>query len=162
VHCGHAGDSLREQAAYRKWIDRFAEGVPDNPVIVFLEQDALITTPCLTSRGLRARLAELRYAAQTLDALPHTVLYIDGGAADALPPARTASLLRRAGLNHVNGFFLNATHWQRSPLQPRSTRTRYPSHYQHQFPTRRRIHVDRRRREIGRPVRDEQTPDRRL
>ena len=43
--------------------------------------------------------------------LPRTVVYLDAGAADALPVTRAAQLLREAGVAHAQGFFLNATHF---------------------------------------------------
>jgi endoglucanase len=111
-HCGnHSGDSPGEQRAYRRWVDAFARAVNLFPAVIFYEFDSLITTPCLNSRGLRIRLAELRYGIRTLARLPHAVVYLDGGAADALPYRRTAQLLNRVGLRPIQGFFLNSTHF---------------------------------------------------
>jgi endoglucanase len=111
-HCGnHSGDSPREQLAYRRWVDDFARAVNLFPVVIFYEFDSIITTPCLNEHGLRIRLSELRYGVRKLATLPHAVVYLDAGAADALPYRRTAALLNRVGLGSIRGFFLNSTHF---------------------------------------------------
>src|SRR6202011_4694503 len=42
---------------------------------------------------------------------PRVVVYLDAGAADALPAATMARMLRQAGVSKIQGFFLNATHF---------------------------------------------------
>ncbi len=118
VRCGGYGDSRAEKASYRGWLSHFAQGVGGHPAIIFLEQDALITAPCLSRRGVATRMAELRYATSLLGRLPHAVTYLDAGAADAVSPGRTVRLLRAAGVANVRGFFLNSTHfdWTRREL----------------------------------------------
>jgi endoglucanase len=111
VHCGGHGDSRGERLAYRRWIDAFARAVGPYRSVIFLEPDALISVGCLSGAGLRTRLGELRYAGAQLAALPHGVVYVDAGAADALAYRRAAHLLRAAGVARLNGFFLNATHF---------------------------------------------------
>jgi endoglucanase len=55
---------------------------------------------------------ELRDAINVLRArCRHLVIYLDGGAADALSPGHTARLLREAGVAKIQGFFLNSTHF---------------------------------------------------
>ena len=79
---------------------------------MFLEEDSIITTPGLNAHGLATRMAELSYAIDTLTAhCPHLVIYLDAGAADALPAHRAARLLIRAGIAKIQGFFLNSTHF---------------------------------------------------
>jgi endoglucanase len=109
--CGHAGDSSGEQNAYRSWIRGLAKGIGRQPMVLFYEFDALITVGCLSHNGLNARIGELQYGLKTLQALPHTVIYIDAGAADALSYKSTAKLLNRVGIGGIGGFFLNATHY---------------------------------------------------
>lgn len=111
IRCGGYGDSRAETAAYKRWIDAFASAIGDHRLVVFLEPDALITTPCLSTAGLRTRIAELRYAIAKLAALRNTVAYVDAGAADALSYQRTAHLLNLVGVQRIQGFFLNATHF---------------------------------------------------
>lgn len=111
-HCGHYTPPPSVVASYHRFIDQFASGVGSYRAVLFLEMDSLITTPCLTSRGLAIRLAELHYAVDTLTRdCPHLVIYMDAGAADALPARLAARLLRRAGVSEAQGFFLNSTHF---------------------------------------------------
>ncbi|MGZ4173952.1 MAG: glycoside hydrolase family 6 protein [Solirubrobacteraceae bacterium] len=108
--CGHAGDSPAAEASYRGWIQSFARGLSSYRAVIYLEMDSLITEGCLSGSGLRTRMRELNYAIDRLSALPRTVVYLDAGAADALPAYRTAHLLRLAGVQKIQGFFLNSTH----------------------------------------------------
>jgi endoglucanase len=108
--CGQTGDSPAEEAAYDGWMSSFARGISSYRVVIFLEMDSLITEGCLSGGGLRTRMRELNHAIDRLSALPRTVVYLDAGAADALPATRTAHLLRLAGVRKVQGFFLNSTH----------------------------------------------------
>ncbi len=109
--CGHYADSPARRAAWQRWIQDFATGIGDYRAIVFLEEDSLITVGCLSHHGLAVRMAELKYAVSVLSKLPRAVVYLDAGAADALPAAKAERLLREAGVAHAQGFFLNATHF---------------------------------------------------
>jgi endoglucanase len=108
--CGHYSDSPARQAAYHEWIEHLAGGIGDYRAILFLEVDSLITTGCLSHHGLEVRLAELHDAINVLSRVPRLVVYLDAGAADALPAAKAARLLRESGVSEIQGFFLNATH----------------------------------------------------
>lgn len=109
--CHHFSDPPGRAAEYGRWIRSLASGIRYRRAVVFLEMDSLITTGCLSRTGLRVRMGELKDAAGVLGSLPRTVVYLDAGAADALTARRTASLLRRAGVAQVQGFFLNSTHF---------------------------------------------------
>jgi endoglucanase len=111
-HCGYWTPSAGDVAAYHDFITRFAHGVGRYRAVLFLEMDALITSPCLSPQGLAIRMGELRDAINILDATcPHLVIYLDAGAADAVGAGWTAHLLRMAGVARIQGFFLNATHF---------------------------------------------------
>jgi endoglucanase len=110
-HCGHYSDPPWRQAAYHRWIESLASGIGDYRVIVFLEMDSLITVGCLSHHGLAVRLHELHDAINILSQLPRAVIYLDAGAADAVPAKKTASMLRRAGVSEIQGFFVNSTHF---------------------------------------------------
>jgi endoglucanase len=110
--CTHTSDTPGEAAAFRHWIATFAYGIGRRRAVVFLEEDALITIGCLSHAGLAVRMSELDYATRIMGDLPHTVTYLDAGSADGDPsPGRMASLLRRAAIRHIRGFFLNASHF---------------------------------------------------
>lgn len=111
-HCGNWTPTSADQADYRYFIKRFAQGIGSARAVLFLEMDSLITAGCLTPRGVDIRLAELRLAINTLTAsCPHLVVYLDAGAADAVAAPHMASLLRRAGVAKIQGFLLNSTHF---------------------------------------------------
>ncbi len=111
-HCGNWADPSSDQLAYHNFIEGFGHGIGSYRAVLFLEMDALITSPCLTADGVAIRMHELSDAIDILTAdCPHLVIYLDGGAADALPARRTASLLLRAGVRQIQGFFLNSTHF---------------------------------------------------
>ena len=110
--CGHASDSRADVASYKGFIDGFSKGIGSYRAVVFLEIDSIITMPCLSRHGEAVREQELRYAINTLTAnCPHLVIYLDAGAADALSPRHAARFLRRSGVAKIQGFFLNATHF---------------------------------------------------
>ena len=111
-HCGHWADTAADQASYHRFVKSFARGIGRSRAVLFLEMDALITTPCLSPGGVTIRMKELHGAIDLLTAkCPHLVIYLDGGAADALSAPHTARLLRRAGVGQIQGFFLNSTHF---------------------------------------------------
>jgi endoglucanase len=111
-HCGNWSDPPSAQAAYHRWIASFASGIGAYRAVLFLEMDSIITTGCLSGQGLRVRLHELHDAISTLAAnCPRLVVYLDAGAADAVPAPRVAHLLRLAGVAQIQGFFLNSTHF---------------------------------------------------
>jgi endoglucanase len=111
-HCGHWSDRPSDVASYQNFINGFAAGIGSYRAVLFLEMDSLITMPCLTRHGQAVREAELRYAINTLSAnCPHLVVYLDAGAADALHPRDAARFLRASGVAKIEGFFLNATHF---------------------------------------------------
>ena len=111
-HCGHWADPPADVASYQNFINGFAAGIGSYRAVLFLEMDSLITMPCLTRHGQAVREAELRYAINTLTAQdPHLVIYLDAGAADALHARDAARFLRASGVAKIEGFFLNATHF---------------------------------------------------
>jgi endoglucanase len=113
VH-GHCGLTATPGFANRfhRWIDLLARGIGNFRVVMFFEIDSLITTGCLNREQRHIRLVdELKWAIDRLEQLPHTVVYVDGGAADAQPWRTMARQLRQAGVRDAQGFFLNATHF---------------------------------------------------
>jgi endoglucanase len=109
-HCGYTATPAMA-AGYDTFIRQLAAGIGNFHVVLFLELDSLITAPCLNRAQLAIREAELRHAVSVLEADPHILVYLDGGAADASPPGPQARLLRDSGVGHAQGFFLNSTHF---------------------------------------------------
>jgi endoglucanase len=115
VHAPCAGDTSSQAfiRRYTRWMQGVARGIGNFHVVMFLELDSLITTQCMAHQPgkLADRLTEVRDAIAILEADPHVAVYVDGGAADAISSQRTVSLLRRAGVEDAQGFFLNSTHF---------------------------------------------------
>ncbi|HEY3728388.1 MAG TPA: glycoside hydrolase family 6 protein [Solirubrobacteraceae bacterium] len=116
--CGFTATPAMQQR-YDSFISQVAQGIGNTHVVFFLELDSLITAPCLNHAQLAIREAELRYAVAALEADPHVVVYLDGGAADAATAQRQAGYLRASGVGQAQGFFLNSTHfdWTTSELR---------------------------------------------
>ena len=110
--CGRASDSRADVSGYKGYIDGFSKGIGSYRAVLFLEMDSIITMGCLSHHGQAIREQELQYAINTLTAnCPHLVIYLDAGAADALSARQAARFLRRSGVAQIQGFFLNATHF---------------------------------------------------
>jgi endoglucanase len=110
--CGHASDSPADAASYHDFITGFAQGIGSYRAVLFLEMDSIITMPCLSGHGKALREHELRDAINILSAnCPHLIIYLDAGAADALSARDAARYLRASGVAGIEGFFLNATHF---------------------------------------------------
>ncbi len=111
VHgCAYTATPAMEKR-YDDFIRQVAAGIGNYHAVFFLELDSLITAGCLTRHQLAIREAELRYAVSVLEADPHVLVYLDGGAADAVPAAEQARRLRGSGVAQAQGFFLNSTHF---------------------------------------------------
>lgn len=108
---GYDAGGSRDAAQYKRWIEGFASGLGSHRAVIFLEQDAIITSGCLSGRALHARMTLLRYAIRRLARLPRAAVYLDAGAADALSVGRTVHLLKLAGVGGAQGFVLNSTHF---------------------------------------------------
>jgi endoglucanase len=101
--------SPRQQASYKTWIDNFAAGIGSSRVALILQPD-LPFASCAPGGSLLP-LQMVAYAARVFSALPHTTVYIDGGARDWEPVSKAIWLLRNAGVAYTRGFALNNTHY---------------------------------------------------
>jgi len=98
-----------QQAAYRQWIQAFAAGIGASRVALILQPD-LPFALCAPHHS-KVALSLVAEAAQVFDALPHTTVYIDAGAADWPTVRQDVDLLKAAGVAGTRGFALNATHY---------------------------------------------------
>jgi endoglucanase len=115
----YAAGGDAEDARTREWYDRFAQGVGNARVVIGFEPDSLGTLECLARHRRRARLDVLRYGVERLSQLPNATIYLEAGASDWEPAARTARQLRYIGIERVRGFMLNVTHhdWTRANIR---------------------------------------------
>jgi endoglucanase len=108
---GYKGGGRKEDKRTRRWYRGFARGVGNRRVVIAFEPDSLGTVDCLVPSRRRARIKLLRYGIDVLSALPNATIYIEAGASDWEPAAKTAKQLRRVGVSKVRGFMLNVTHY---------------------------------------------------
>lgn len=102
----------REQRQYKAWIDNFAAAVGNRThAAIILQPDGPLALKAPHGSHLPSRL--IAYAAARFGRLANTATYIDAGASDwpAGRPDIAATILQRAGVDHVRGFALNATHY---------------------------------------------------
>jgi endoglucanase len=78
--------------------------------VIGFEPDSLGTVDCLAASRRKARLDTLRYGIDVFSQLPNATTYIEAGASDWEPAAKTAKQLRYIGVAKVRGFMLNVTH----------------------------------------------------
>lgn len=102
--------SASAQATFKRQVDEFASGVANYPTVIFIEEDAVDTSGCLTKRGLAVRKQLLNYEVGVISKIPHAVAYLDGGTSDGNSVKLAAQILNAAGIGRIRGFFLNATH----------------------------------------------------
>ncbi|MEU6540211.1 glycoside hydrolase family 6 protein [Streptomyces sp. NPDC047000] len=114
-------------AAYRQWIDAFADGIGGSGAVVVVEPDGLALLPqdCgattdPTGELTAARIADLQYAVKTLKAGPRTAVYLDAGNVQWHAVGEIARRLLDAGVRYGDGFALNV-----SNQHPTDHSTRY-------------------------------------
>ncbi len=96
-----------DQGSYRAWINQFAAGIGRARTAVILQPDL----PFALCAPSPAPLQLVAAAARRLNALPHTTVYINVGAAGWASVPQAPSLLERAGIRHARGFALNVTQY---------------------------------------------------
>jgi len=116
--CPSLSEIQNNQSTFHRQVDEMAEGIDDRPALFFLEIDAVGTSTCLDSSELAAWEADLRFEIEALTALPHTVVYVEGGAADEDSPRYIAHVLsgvcvvnKRFVCQGLRGFYVNGTHF---------------------------------------------------
>jgi len=96
---------------FRRQVNEMAEATDRRPAVFLLELDALGSSGCMAANGaLPTWEAALRYEVNTMGALPHTVVYVEGGYSDSNSVDYTARALNAIGIDHIRGFFTNDTH----------------------------------------------------
>jgi endoglucanase len=99
--------------AYRRWIGGVADGIGNRRAVVILEPDGLpMLTKCLTATRQRERVEMVRFAVETLMALPGVAVYIDAGHSKWVSPEEIAPRLKAAGIDRADGFALNVSNYQ--------------------------------------------------
>ena len=108
---GYTGGGPAEDARTRAWYDDLAAAIGNDRVVIAFEPDSLGTIDCLARSSRDDRLRLLRYGVTALSKLPNATIYLEAGASDWEAASRTAKQLRAIGIAKVQGFLLNATHY---------------------------------------------------
>ena len=109
-HKRYTAGGPAEDARTMRWYDKFAAGIGDARVVIGFEPDSLGTVDCLARSRRKARLDTLRYGVDVFSKLPNATVYLEAGASDWEPAAKTAKKLNYIGVAKVRGFMLNVTH----------------------------------------------------
>lgn len=111
--CSSTAQIDADAPRFRAQIAAMARAIGRQPVALFLELDAVGSSDCMAQKGsLPAWESLIRDEALTLEALPHTAVYIEGGYSDSGSAGYAADLLNHMGIRQVQGFFTNDTHLQ--------------------------------------------------
>jgi endoglucanase len=123
----YSAGGAADTAAYNAWIDAFAQGIGGRSAVVILEPDGLGIIPwyttvngdqewCQPAEANQAtaaddRFAQLNHAVDSLSALSHTAVYLDGTHSGWLGVGDISDRLIKAGVAKADGFFLNASNY---------------------------------------------------
>ncbi len=98
---------------FRRQIRAMAKATGRHPAVYLLELDAIGSSGCIARQGaMPAWEAALRFEMRTVEALPHTVVYVEGGYSDSNTPRYAARILNAVRVQRIQGFFTNDTHNQ--------------------------------------------------
>jgi endoglucanase len=110
-YCETTSKILAHRPTFERQINEMARGIDRRPAVMLLELDAVGASRCMERTGaLRYWEADIRYEIDKMAALPHTVVYVEGGYADSNDPRYTARVLNAVGIGKIRGFFTNDTH----------------------------------------------------
>ncbi|MBB1243353.1 glycoside hydrolase family 6 protein [Streptomyces durbertensis] len=114
--CGqYSAGGAPDAAAYRKWLEEFAEGIGDQPALVVLEPDAVphLVDGCTPPVHHAERTALLGEAVDRLKRQPRTRVYLDAGNPSWITdPDDLVEPLRASGMERADGFSLNVSNFQ--------------------------------------------------
>ena len=111
---GPSAGGDRDAESYAHWIREFASGLRGRRAVVVLEPDALGHLDCLAPDRQEERVGMLRDAVGVLKA-EGAIVYLDAGNARWVRADPMATRLRRAGLDHADGFALNVSNFVPTP-----------------------------------------------
>src|SRR5579862_8351137 len=83
-YCETRGEILAHRPTFERQINEMARAIDRRPAVMLLELDAVGASRCMQQNGaLPDWEADMRYEIDRLAALPHTVIYMEAGYADA-------------------------------------------------------------------------------
>ena len=118
--CGqYSAGGAQSDADYQAWITAFAKAIGNRRAVVLVEPDSLANLPsdCGPTSDpdgslSAARIADINYAVDVLEAQPRTVVYLDGGHSQWHATGDQAVRLWQAGVARAQGFFLDVSNFE--------------------------------------------------
>lgn len=92
-------------------VDALKAAVGRFSALIFIEEDAIDTICWSNPAAISGRAALLKYEIDQLSQLPHALLYVEGGTADANSPRKVGRVLNASDAKKIRGFFLGDTHF---------------------------------------------------
>lgn len=109
--CPTPADVRKDQPLFERRVNEMTTAVARRPAVFLLEVDGIGSSGCIRKMGsLPLWEADLRYEMDAVQALPHTVVYVEGGYSDGNSVGYTARVLHAIGVSGIRGFFTNDTH----------------------------------------------------
>ncbi len=109
--CPSAAQIQAYGPTFQRRVDEMAAATDRRPAVYLLELDGIGSSSCIMRHGgMPAWEADLRYEMNVMQALPHTVVYVEAGYSDSNSVAYTAKVLNAIGVRSIRGFFTNDTH----------------------------------------------------
>jgi len=113
----YSAGGAQSDADYQAWIAALANGLGNSKAVVILEPDALANLPSdcgqdPTGAISAARMADMSYAIDVLEAKPAVSVYLDAGNSQWHSTGDMAARLIQAGVARSQGFFLNVSNYQ--------------------------------------------------
>ncbi len=109
--CPTTAQVQADEPVFHRRVDEMAAATGRHPAVYLLEVDAIGSSSCIAKTGsLPAWEADLRYEINAIAALPHTVVYVEGGYSDSNTVGYAARVLNGIGIGKIRGFFTNDTH----------------------------------------------------
>jgi endoglucanase len=110
-YCETKSEILAHRGRFEREVSAMTRAIGRHPVVMLLEMDAIGSSHCMARNGaLPYWEADIRYEMGKVAALPHTVVYVEGGYSDGANPAYTARVLKAVHVHSIRGFYTNDTH----------------------------------------------------
>jgi endoglucanase len=109
--------------AYKAWIDGFVAGLGSQKAVVLVEPDGLANLPSDCGFDVpggtsdKMRIGLISYAAHAMLKDPNAAIYLDAGHSAWHSVGDMAARLVQAGVQDVQGFFLNVSNYEPTPNQ---------------------------------------------
>ncbi len=112
-YCETSSEIVSHRPTFERQVNEMVQGIENRPAVMLLELDAVGSSSCMARNGaLPEWEADMRYEINAVSALPHAVVYMEGGYSDGADPAYTARVLNAVGVRNIRGFYTNDTHMQ--------------------------------------------------